>query len=68
MGVAREQFAGGTLGSRAARTEPTLNMCQPRKGTRTETWEVLEGGMWKYSIALMIYVPYSYILYILQKQ
>lgn len=36
-------------------------MCQLRKGTRTETREVLEGGVWKYCIALMIYVPFSFL-------
>lgn len=35
--VAREQFVGGTLGSRAAHAETTLNtpMYWPRNGTRT---------------------------------
>lgn len=59
----RGQFAGGTLGSRAAHTESTLNtpMYRLRNGTRTKTQEVLEEIVWKYCIALMIYVPYNYI-------
>lgn len=57
--VAREQFARGALGNRAAHTVPTLNMCQLRNGARTETREVLKDGVWKYCIALMIYVLYS---------
>lgn len=65
-GVAREQFARGILGSRAAHTEPTLNtpMCQLRNGTRTETQKVLEDGVWKYCIALCMCHIVVYFTYL----
>jgi len=61
-GVARAQFAGGAMGSRAAHTELALNtpVYQLRSGTRTETREVLEGIVWKYCVTLKICVPYNY--------